>query len=45
MLPNKETFYSELDIEDITDKDYIHTEKVLKEFELKNLSEYHDLYV
>ena len=30
---------------DITDKDYIHAEKVFEEFKLKNLGEYHDLCV
>ena len=43
-LPNKEAFYSELDIEDITDEDYIHAQKAFEEFELKDLDEYHDLY-
>ena len=44
-LPNKEFFYSELNKEDITDKDYAHAQKVWKVFEMKNLVEYHDLYV
>ena len=26
-LPDKEAFYSELNVEDITDKDYVHAEK------------------
>ena len=43
-LPNKKAFYSELDLEDITDESYIHAQKVSKEFEIKNLGEYHDLY-
>ena len=30
---------------DITDADYAHTKRVCKEFEIKNLGEYHDLYV
>ena len=45
LLPNKEAFYSNLDMENITDTDYIHTNKVYKEFKLKNLREYHNLYV
>ena len=45
LLPNKEAFYSNLDMENITDTDYIHTNKVYKEFKLKNLGEYHNLYV
>ena len=32
-------------ISDITDEDYIHAQKVFKEFEIKNLGEYLDLYV
>ena len=44
-LPNKKTFYSKLYLEYITDEDYIHAEKVFEELKLKNLGEYHDLYV
>ena len=44
-LPDKEAFYSNLNIEDITDTDYRHANKVFKEFKLKSLGEYHDLYV
>ena len=32
-------------LEDITDKDYTHAQKVFEEFNLKNLGDYHDLYV
>ena len=32
-------------MEDITDADYAHTKRVCKDFEIKNLGEYHDLYV
>ena len=32
-------------MEDITDTDYMHLRRVLKDFELKNLGEYHDLYL
>ena len=31
-LPDKEAFYSELYIEEITDEDYIHAQKVFEEF-------------
>ena len=31
--------------EDITDRDYAHAQKVFGELKLKNLSDYHDLYV
>ena len=44
ILP-KEAFYSELNLENITDKDYEHVKKVWEAFEIKNLGEYHDLYV
>ena len=44
-LPNKKAFYSKLFLEDITDEDYIHAQKVFEEFKLKKLAEYHDLYV
>ena len=41
----KKAFYSEFDLEDTTDEDYIHSQKVFKEFRLKNVGEYHGLYV
>ena len=44
-LPDKKDFYSELYLEDITDEDYTHAQKVFKELKLKNLGNYHDLYV
>ena len=44
-IPPKEAFYSELNLENITDKDYEHVKKVWEAFEIKNLGEYHDLYV
>ena len=43
-LLEKENFYSHLNMEDITDADYVHAKKVCKDFEIKNLGEY-DLYV
>ena len=45
LLPNKEAFYSNLNMEDITDTDFRHANKVFKELKLKNFGEYHDLYV
>ena len=42
--PKKEDFYSHLNMEDITHADYMLTKRVCKEFEIKNLGEYHDLY-
>ena len=44
-LPDREAFRSELNPEDITDEDYAHGQKVWEVFEIKNLGEYHDLYV
>ena len=44
-LPVKEDFYSHLNMEDITDADYAHAKTVCKDFEIKNLGEYRDLYV
>ena len=44
-LPDKKAFYSELYMEDITDEDYAHVQKVFKEFGLRNLGDYHDLCV
>ena len=44
-LPPKEAFYSNLNLEVITDKDYTHAQKVWDVFEIKNLGEYHDLYI
>ena len=45
MLPSKESFYSELNLEDITDQNYAHTQNVWNVFKIKNLGEYHDLCV
>ena len=44
-LPDKESFYSELNKEGITDEDYAHAQKVWDALNIKNLGEYHDLYV
>ena len=44
-LPPKEAFYSNLNLEDISDEDYAHAQKVWDVFEIKNRVEYHDLYV
>ena len=42
-LPKKEEFYSNLNMEDITDAYYMQSKRVCKDFEIKNLGEYHDL--
>ena len=44
-LPVKESFYSNLTMEDVSDTDYKHANNVFKKFSLNNLGEYHDLYV
>ena len=44
-LPPKEDFYSILNDEHITDKDYQHAQTVWDEFKLKTMGEYHDLYL
>ena len=44
-LPNKSDFYSSLNMEDMSEIDYRHALKVFNEFNIKNLGEYHDLYV
>ena len=38
-------FYCHLNMEDIGDLDYTHAKTVCKDFEMKNLGEYNDLYV
>ena len=44
-LPAKKEFYSKLYNEDISDKDYKHAKKVWKEFDMKTMGDYHDLYL
>ena len=44
-LPKKEYFYSQLYEENISDKDYEKANIVWKHFNIKNLGEYHDLYL
>ena len=42
-LPEKKDFHSHVNMEDITDADYAHAKRVCKDFEIKNLREYHNL--
>ena len=44
-LPSKKDLYSNLNMENIEDIDYRHGNNVFKRFKLKNLGEYHDLYI
>ena len=44
-IPPKEAFYSELNLEAINYADYEHVNNVWEAFEIKNLCEYHDLYI
>ena len=44
-LPEKEYFYSHLNMDDITDADYAHAKRVCEDIEIKHLGEYHDLNV
>ena len=44
-LPDKNKFYSKLNMDGVSDKDYEHACKVWKEFRMKNMGEYHDLYL
>ena len=43
-LPEKAEFYSNLNIEDITGENYVHAKRVCKNFEIRNLGEYLDLF-
>ena len=45
VLPSKESFYSNLTLENITKTDYAHANNVFKKYNINNLGEYHDLYV
>ena len=44
-LPSKDMFYSNLNMSGVSDKEYEHACKVWKEFGVKNMGEYHDLYL
>ena len=44
-LPSIDKFYSNLNMSGISDGDYEHARKVWTEFGIKNMGEYHDLYL
>ena len=44
-LHEKEGLYSNLNMEDITNANYMHAKRLCKDVEIKSLSEYHDLYL
>ena len=44
-LPSKEDFYSILNDKDISKEDYEHVQNVWNTFNLKNMGQYHDLYL
>ena len=44
-LPPREQFYSHLKEESVSKDDYAHSQKVWNEFNIKNLIQYHDMYL
>ena len=44
VLPGKDSFYSNLTLENISEIDYAHANNVFKKININNLGEYHDLY-
>ena len=44
-LPEKEEFYSNLNMAEITDKDSVHAKRVSRDFEIKNSGAYHNMYL
>ena len=44
-IPEKDECYNKLNMEDVTDADYMHLKRVCKGFKIKHLGEYHDLYL
>ena len=44
-VPDKSDFYSNLNMEEVSGIDYRHAKNFFDKFKIKNLGEYHDLYV
>ena len=44
-LPPIESFYSSLNMSKISDSDYKHAQRVWEEFGVRNIGDYHDLYL
>ena len=44
-LPEKEDFYSHLNVEDVPDEDYMHVKRICKDLKINNLGEHYDLYI
>ena len=44
-LPPIESFYSSLNMNKISESDYKHTQRVWEEFGVRNIGDYHDLYL
>ena len=44
-LPKKTSFFSRLTQKKVSDEDFEHAQRVWKEFELKNMGDFHDLYL
>ena len=38
-------FYNNLNLENISEEDHNHGKRIYRDFEIKNLGEYHDLYL
>ena len=44
-LPKKTSFFSRLKQEKVSEEDFEHAQRVWREFELKNMGDFHDLYL
>ena len=44
-LPDKKHFYKSLKNKHIIERDYLHAVRIWNKFEMKNIGDYHDLYL